>query len=146
MFVGALTPEIDTAFLSRGRRGRKRKRKVEEGPDCSPSNSWPVTSLAITSRPRFFTYEVPRVVSCYQPIYQNRSVLLFYLPFFLPWQDRSNSPFPFRCFYSFLFLLSSLDSRSFCPVACNVFVTFITPPSQALFDRVKWNEDFIFYY
>lgn len=56
--------------------------------------------------------------SCYQPIYQNRSILPSRLPFFLPSlrQDRSNSPFPFRCFCTSLFLLNTPDIAPSLPV------------------------------
>lgn len=118
---GALTPEIENGFrIARKKRKKKKKKKVEEGSDCSPSNSWPVTSPAVTSRPRFFTYEVPRVVTN-RFIRTGLSSLLIFL-FFAVVPARP-VPFPFRCFYISLFLLNNLDTAL--PVTRTVLMSLL---------------------
>lgn len=100
---------IDIVFVSRKKKRNGRKRARRLGLFAKQQLA---SHIARTSRPRFFTY-TGEAECCYQPIYQNRSVLPSCPPFFLPspCQDRSCSPFPFRCFSKrlSLFLLDTLD-------------------------------------
>lgn len=122
---------------------------MEEGPDCSPSNSWPVASPAVTSRPRFL--HVRGAESCYQPIYQNRSILLFCHPFLLPSPRAKTGPIA-----HFPFVVSTLLSSSWSAQIslCLYRFTRATVMSLLRLSRrvkyplieAKWNEDFVSYY